>query len=67
MQIPAVKGGTMTCALRVPVGIVEMIDSDITTNREHSNRSEWILCAIHMYLDARKLRGGGGAQAPREE
>lgn len=56
----------MTCALRVPVGIVELIDSDITTNREHSNRSEWILCAIHMYLEARKLRGGG-AQAPREK
>ena len=60
--------------IRFPDGLVDLIDLDIETGRCHSNRADWVSCAIHFYLAYRTMynqqlldykdqaRGGGPNQ-----
>lgn len=56
-------------SIRIPVGIVKLIEQDVQTNQEYQTRTEWILDAIRIHLDHRIEQGaivresvGGGGQ-----
>lgn len=61
---------TILVGVRVPKGLLETIVMDIELNKEHSNRSDWVMTAIHHYMEHRRewgiipidLRGGGGIE-----
>lgn len=56
-------------SLRVPPGVLKLVEQDIEENGEHLNRTEWIMVAINRYLDhrceigaiKRDSSGGGGS------
>lgn len=50
--------------VRVPLGLIEMIDRDIEDNGEHATRTQWIIDALRAYADMRGLRRGGGGLTP---
>lgn len=59
-----------TIAFRIPEGLVKYMDRDIMDNKEHKNRTEYIVTALREYEERRELlkkaNGGGGKQFPRE-
>lgn len=51
--------------LKVPVGMVEIIEKDIADNKYHRNRSEWINNAIRHYIEHRmQMANALGGHAP---
>lgn len=57
--------------LRVPKGLVTIIEKDVSNSEEFTTRSDWILSAIRFYADHRESLGaiqrdlpGGGSIIP---
>lgn len=40
-------------SIKIPPGLLNLIDTDLETNQDFRNRSEWIVAAIRQYLDYR--------------
>lgn len=60
-------------SVRIPPGILKLIEQDIQRNEEYINRTEWIMDAVRMHLDRRiqggaiqrdSIGGGGGQTNP---
>jgi len=47
------KDYTKTIALRIPDGLLDFMDHDIETYRDHRNRSEYIVAALREYESRR--------------
>lgn len=59
-------------SVRIPQGIVRLIEKDVRINEEYLTRTDWIMDAIRIHLDhrieqgaiKRDVDGGGGLHNP---
>ena len=62
------KDYSPSVAFRIPQGLVDFMDWDIETNRDHKSRTEYIITALREYEEKRAAlkgkTGGGGAHLP---
>ena len=47
------KEQNLITSIKIPSGLLNVIDDDIEQNKEFRNRSEWIITAIRQFLDYR--------------
>ena len=47
------KERNLITSIKIPPGLIKMIDDDIKQNNDFRNRSEWIISAIRFYESER--------------